>query len=43
MIANSKGNKECLDKDVGLQEGTTYYEKPLVDAEEKLAKCNGKN
>lgn len=40
MIANSKGNKECLDKDAGHWEGTTYYEN---DAEEKLAKWNWKN
>lgn len=43
MTADSQGNKECLDKDAGHWEGTTYYEKPLDDAEEKSAKCNGQN
>lgn len=43
MTADSQGNKEHLDKDSGHWEGTTYYEKPLDEAEEKLAKCTGKN
>jgi len=42
MTANGQGNKEGLDKDSGHCEGTTYYEKLLDDAEEKLAKMHWK-
>lgn len=42
MTANCQGNKEGLDKDSGHWEGTTYYEKPLDDAEQKLAKMHWK-
>lgn len=43
MAAKCKGNKDGLDKDLGHWEGTTYCEKPLDDAEEKLAKTHWKN
>lgn len=42
MTANCQGNKEVLDKVSGQWEGTTYYKKPLYDAEDKLAKLHWK-